>query len=155
MLDPLTSLSIASSIVQLADFGARVTKDILDRARSVDGYTTAGLHYDSLATGLAERSLKIQQSLQPVDQSKSLSKDDQALQLLAVRCTNAAKELSSLVESLKETEESGKWTTFRKACLSVWREKDIAALARKLESVRADLDSHILLDIRLVVKLCP
>jgi hypothetical protein len=150
MLDPLTSLSVASSVVQLAEFSLKVTENILERARSADNYTTSDLHYQSLATGLAERSSRIQQSLRPLEQSTCLSKEDHNLQLLAARCNHEARDLSAFLERLRTTEESGKWLTFKKALLSVWKEKDVEALARKLESVRADLDSHILLDIRLV-----
>ncbi|KAL9093959.1 MAG: hypothetical protein Q9165_003629 [Trypethelium subeluteriae] len=64
------------------------------------------------------------------------------------RRSRCSKELLDAIESLKADGEATKWKSFRQALKSVWMEKDIQDLSRRLERYRQQIDSTLLMHLQ-------
>ncbi|KAF8850252.1 hypothetical protein BDZ45DRAFT_197585 [Acephala macrosclerotiorum] len=122
MLDPLTALSVASSVVQFVDFGIKLVSDgveLYEKGRLGNNDELELITKD--LTRLTEDIATSTQSEQ-THSGKPPSKDEYALRELATSCKETGEQLLDLLESLK-VQKSGKMledgvASFRKALQS-------------------------------------
>src|ERR1700744_3381779 len=101
MLDPFTTLSVASNIAQFTDYGLRLTRVVRELHNSANGALELNDLYGNLANGVRDRASKIQRSLKAAGPRVYLGENDSTLYWLADRCDKVAIELSDFLEPLK------------------------------------------------------
>jgi len=151
MLDPLTSLSVASSVVQFVDFAIKL---LSDGAELYEKGTLA--NHDELElvtkdlTRLTDDIISTTQSGQTQYRGAEQppSKDEVALLELAASCQKIGEQLLALLESLK-VQKSGNalengLTSFRKAVRSAKKKGQIQNLEKRLKKMQDQLSISIL-----------
>jgi hypothetical protein len=150
MLDPLSVLSLAANIAQFTDFGIRLAKE-MKRLNSRDTGYSSNLHYQNIASDLADNISRVQHAMLVPAGSPPKSKAEIAkLKRLAQDCTNAATELSNILKKLERTENASKFDNFRLALNNVWSERRIEEMMKKLSQVREEAEFEVLLVVRCV-----
>jgi hypothetical protein len=150
MLDPLSALSLAANIAQFTDFGIRLVKEI-KRLNSHDTGYSSNLHYQNIASDLADNISRVQRAMLVPASTPPRSKAEIAkLKRLAQDCTNAATELSNVLKKLERTENAGKFANFRLALNNVWSQGHIEEMTKKLFKVKEEAEFEVLLVVRFV-----
>ena len=141
MLDPLTAVSLASSIVQFTDFGIKVVTSGINLYYSVDGFDAETSDLDFRTTNLRRLTDRIVVPTGQDDDDTSVPEDEKELVELANRCRTIATELLTVLDGLRVRKPAGtsrKWESFRKAIAAQtpWNKDKVASLERNLLSAR-------------------
>ena len=99
MLDPLTAISLASSIVSFVDFGSKLLIDAYGAYQSHDGAKEENLRIETIYDDLKKLSAHLVQA--PGSSSPRLSDDELALQDLARQCVSVSEKLLGILDKLK------------------------------------------------------
>lgn len=150
MIDPLTAISLASSIVQLLDCGSKLVVKGYRIYRSAEGTTTENLETGRVVADLQSFSEGIKHSSSAISSS---TKDEEALLQLASKCTILADDLLRMIENLKVPKEGrGKYIPsveqLTKIFKTMRREDDIRQIRAKLTTYREQMNSRLLSIIR-------
>ncbi|KAL8992069.1 MAG: hypothetical protein Q9169_007398 [Polycauliona sp. 2 TL-2023] len=137
-MDPVSSLGVASSIIQLVEFGGKLLAGTRELYNSVDGAIAANRELEvvtkdlnGICTGLSI----------PPDRylNKNAGRSELALIPLAESCKKLGDELLSVLRILKVGNRGRKWATFRLAFLSTWKESKIRDYERRLGRYRSQI----------------
>ena len=148
MLEPLTALSLAASIVQFIDFGSRLLTAGYGAYRSQNGATA---EHSLLEQAYAD--LKVLSDQLGTPNGASLRKqpsDESALRDLAYQCYVLSSDLLTLLESLK-VKTSGplrSWEAIRQALRSSLKSDRIKAAQTSLERIKTEMGLRLLTIIR-------
>jgi hypothetical protein len=140
-MDPLTALSVATSVIQIVDFGSK----LVSRA---GGNSVSNSTLKATTTDLKGLLARLQDSLPLVTTNIPLTAEEVSLQALAKGCGEVARELLTRLEKLKKSDKAGKWGSIRLALLSVWSEKEIQEVSARLELYQRELDTSLLVSLR-------
>ncbi|OCL11281.1 hypothetical protein AOQ84DRAFT_272155, partial [Glonium stellatum] len=141
MLDPLTSIGLASSIVQFVDF----TSKLVSKAREIhqSGSTVEHDELEHVTRDLGDVSDRIQHfDTQPLSTLK------QSLKALAKQCNELATKFLSTLSNLKAEDRQTHWKSFRQALKAAWGKAELEDVATRLRSYRGQLSLHILVSLR-------
>jgi len=153
-MDPLSALSIASSVIQFVDFGCKLVSHSRQLYKSLDGVLSDKIIVEALAHDLESLSMNLRNSLrenQSVGPTKQVySEDDAALDELCRRCHGIAEKLLSKLDKLKVqgTSSHRNWESFKKALRSSWSHEEIDSLAAQLQEVRSEIEFRVLISFR-------
>ncbi len=152
MLDPLTALSVASSVIQFVDFGVKLVSDGAELYEK--GRLGNNNELELITKDLTRLTEDIATSTQPgqTHSGKPPSKDEHALRELATSCKKIGEQLLDLLESLK-VEKSGKMledgvASFRKALRNARKKGQIQNVEKRLKKMEDQLNINILALIR-------
>jgi ribosome-binding ATPase YchF (GTP1/OBG family) len=134
MLDPLTCLSIACSVMQMISFSHEVTS-IVKRIKK-DG--TADPQLREHADNLSKSSEGLEQYLQSCD-LKHLPKNQADLREIASKCLETSKEIQSKMDKI----DSSRGVVFRALKLK-WRKGDFEKLEQDMRTYQDTMQTHIL-----------
>ncbi|KAE9364418.1 hypothetical protein N431DRAFT_421379 [Stipitochalara longipes BDJ] len=151
-MDALTALSLAGNIIQFVDFGTKLLSRAGELYKSSQGSLRVNDEIELVTADLKSLITKIQVSLLKKDESEDLGDQDQA-QSGSFRkvCDEAVKVADELVGRLKKLKINGKHrrlTSLQQAVKTLWNEKEVASLMRRLLTLKETLESHVLLSIR-------
>ncbi|KAN0107891.1 hypothetical protein V8E51_007633 [Hyaloscypha variabilis] len=135
MLDPLTSLSIACSVMQIISFSHEVTS-IVKRIKK-DG--TADPELREHADNLSKSSDGLEQYLQSCDR-KHLPKNQAELREIASKCLEISKEIQSKMDRI----DSSRGVPVFRALKLKWRKGDFANLEQDMRKYQDTMQTHIL-----------
>jgi hypothetical protein len=154
MLDPLTALSLAASIVQFVDVGSRLVETGYSMYKSADGATDDHIHLEQITADLLSVAKTVEQRLPGFQQSGQgrLSRGDRDLQNLGQKCQKLGAQLLKKLDDLR-VEENFKglargWAALRKTFKRIWSEEDIKNLEGKLSDYRQQLYVRMLAILR-------
>ena len=139
VLDPLTSVGLASSLVQLVDFSWKLFQGTKSIYRSATGSSDENACLHLITTDLRCLSNGIQAS----------ENHPEDLRRLATEIKDLAGELLGALEELKLTDKS-KWKSFLLAMKEVWKKEKIADMSGRLSKLQVQLNTHIQLQVRQV-----
>jgi len=147
-MDPLTALSLASSVIQIVDFSSKIISKSYQIYGSADGITgdtadirTVTKHLKSIHDDLATR-------LQQRSSSGTLDEDEKALVTICEECRLIGEDLLKCLRTLEVTwGRFEKWKSVWKAFESMWKKGDLDALAAKLGKFQQQLNNRLLLSI--------
>lgn len=77
-----------------------------------------------------------------------LTNSDKQLNDLCAGCQKVANELLGVVQKLRGSGSKTRWSSFRQAVLTVWKEKEVRALIDRLERYRSQIDTALLVALR-------
>lgn len=113
-MEPLTALSVASSVIQFVDFGSKLLANGRQLYRSAEGVLTENVDLELVASDLhnltmgLKRKLPKNRALGRPGKARQLNDDDEALDRLCERCVEIAETLMKLLEKLKVPNKEGK-----------------------------------------------
>jgi hypothetical protein len=146
MLDPLTALSLASSVVQFLDFSAKLVGKGNELYKSADGSSVGNAELELIAKDLQELHERLQQAPPP---PTTLTDSNLALRKLSKQCSSIAGELLDALEKLKVHGSSNRrWKSFRQALKGLMKKDEVDAIAQRLQYFRNELNLHILVSMR-------
>jgi hypothetical protein len=153
VLDPLTALSLAGNIVQFMDFSIQIvsrTKRLYGSSRE-----TLGVYQElDLVTADLKKSCDLIPKALRSPTSENESESEGTLQNLCATCHKVADELLARLDRLKVRIDSGAkgerklFQSFHSAIMPVWSKVEIEDLVSRLSSLREQIQTHVLLDLR-------
>ncbi|KAF8855734.1 hypothetical protein BDZ45DRAFT_746174 [Acephala macrosclerotiorum] len=149
-LDPLTALSVATSVIQVVDFSLKIVSKSRDLYRSNGGVLEENGETETVTIRPEDLTSRLQYPEDIQDRTGQHGTDERTqhnrLRDICQECSEASDELIAFLGKLKvpKWSENRKWKSFRQALKSVWSKKAIDQMASRLEVLRAELDSHIL-----------
>lgn len=150
-MEPLSALSIASAVIQIVDFSSKViarTREVyLSAEGSIEENTLledASSNLDDLMSGLkrdvAGRSSKVGNIRHKTS--------EQQLVRLAEDSQSAADDLRKALKSLKSRKDGSDRSAVGHAFRSVLGEKEVTVLKEKLDEIRKQIDTTLLVALR-------
>lgn len=143
MLDPFTSLSVATSVVQFIDFAAKLVSQAGEIYSSADGITVEYAELDAVARNMVQ----LDQDLRRGEGTTGLDRETREI---CSACRTSAAELIEAIDGLKSQGAKSKWKSMYRALCAVWGSKKVEALARRLDRLRSQLNMDLLGLIRYV-----
>ncbi|CZR54072.1 uncharacterized protein PAC_03955 [Phialocephala subalpina] len=164
MLDPVSTLSVVGTVIQLIDFGTKVATETLSLARHDGGSSSVPTELTTVTTELQKICTKLGQTMQPgvlsTTREASLAKLCDAANVLANELLTKLQGLKAEGEDEEENEESKKktgkfkkgkvrkWKSFQQAVKTVWNKEAIMSLSRRLSALREMMEMHVLVAVR-------
>lgn len=146
-MDPLSALSIASSVVQFVDFSSKLISGAHELRNSPKGQLQQHAELETITKSLVRTSSDFKRSLFH-DKTRSLSSNEEALQILCEECQALADQLMTALKELKLQGNQGKWRSIQQALKSLWGQEHIEALQKRLDGFRQQLIIGILVALR-------
>lgn len=143
MLDPLTAVSLAATVVQLVDFTAEVVSKTVELRNSAYGSSNEVYSAEAVTRNLVRFSEKLKDGLRNAGARGPLLEDDQALEDLCNACIGVSGEMLHRLEGLKVQQGDGKWKTMIQAIKTVWSQRELEDLSTQLERFRSQLQLHV------------
>lgn len=143
MADPLTSLGLASRLIQFVDFSCKLFQGTRSIYKSATGSSeeNSSLHFI-----VAD----VQRLSQGIEASESHPED---LRRLAIEIKRLSEELLGALEELRLKEKKTKWKSFQLAMREVWNKQKLTGMSDRLSRLQAQLNAHIQLQLRQVSQL--
>ena len=147
-MDPLTSLSLASNVIQIVDFSTQLVSKGYKIYKSADGTLAENVDAEAVTHSLKTLSGKLRGSIENNRSSELLSEDDQRLMKLCTNCQDLANELLTKFDRVKVTGRNLKWKSARQALKSVSKKDDLDQLVSRLQLYRSEIHLHITMSLR-------
>lgn len=148
MLDPFTSLSVASAIVQFVDFGSKLVIEGYGVYKSAEGAPQGEIDTQELVKDLEILCGRLATS-SPAHATQ-YSPSEKQLQAVALKCQELSKGLFELLEALKVTSQglTRGWDSLRLGVKRAWKTDKIEKLQKQLSDVRTQVNTHVLATLR-------
>ena len=140
MMDPITAVGFAASILNFIDYSHKVVTGTIEVFRS--GSTAKNVHISEVISDLQDAAKDLTK-LPP-----GRSYHEKALHQLSASCQELAKELTTLLARLSTTDRHSKWTSVRVALRSMRKDGKVAELESTLDKYR----SQVLLRLTQIVR---
>lgn len=147
MLDPLTALSLAGTIIQLVDFGSKIVTHTLVIS-SRDGGSTNIL--DELHLVTSELQVLCTKLEQPRILVSPISPAETSLENLRKASAVLTDELLTKLNRLNRpgSKQKKKWKVFADAVMMAWNEDALLALGQRLSNLREAMETFLVLALR-------
>ena len=168
-MDPLTALGLASNIVQFVDFASKLISQSHEIYRSADGALEDNVALEHVAKNLSKLGNELKSKRADIttgrkalawggewarkdgsviSEPEKVTAAGKQLQQLSKDCSAVSNELLQELEKLKIKGPHKRWESFRQALNSVWSQEKIRALETRLEGIRKQLDTTLLVCLR-------
>ena len=143
MLDPFTSLSLASAVIQFVDFSGKLIR------KGTELYHSTALQeyveLEKIAVDLKDLNANLSPALPPSGfRGKPLSKDEIALTRLTADSRAISDELLAILHDLKIRDPHQKWRSFRQALKCVRKKDKIRTLEKALNNLQGNINGRLL-----------
>lgn len=140
MLDPLTALGVASSIIQLVDFGRKLVSQTQETYHTANGATIENVTVGEIAKDInfLNRNLK-----EKTVSLEALGADDVALTDLATSSQKVAEDLLRILATLEVPKDATPWKRIHKAFKSTQKAREIREIESRLNKIQRQIDSHL------------
>jgi hypothetical protein len=158
VLDGVSALGLASSIVQIVDFSVRLFSKTREYHKSDDGslinqqalgQVAGRLH--NLGKRLGDSLSAIEHTNEPMNEQSALSIEEIELKSIASQCRDNAHELSSILEDLRINGRNTRWKSFRHALKSYWRKEEIEDALKSMNMMREQMVVYLLVILKYVL----
>lgn len=138
VLESLAAVGLAGNIVQFITFACDLFSTTASIYRSHGNSALGFQDIENVTRNLQERCKNISSPPMPEDPQYALQ-CHQSLLDLAGNCEMAANDLLSAVQRLKAKRSNSKWSSFKAALATIWKESKINEMERRLDSYRQQL----------------
>ena len=145
VLDPMTALSVATSVVQFVDFGTKLISKGREIYKSTEGVLSDHAEQAAISSRLADLTRGLSVSCAA---TKRLSPVENALQEVTLDCLECAEDFTLAIDELRVTGNHRKWKSFRQALKSVWKKEGIEVRLVKLDRLRQLVIVHLLVVVK-------
>jgi hypothetical protein len=133
-MDPLTAISLASSVVQFVDYSTKVIHGAVEIYGSVSGTTEQNQRLETITGELQALSLKL-----VLPDGVQQSDDERALSRLAAECDIVSKQILDLLKKIKPKDLESKRQSVWAAIKSKWSDREKQELEERLNNCRSQL----------------
>jgi len=149
MLDPLTAVSLAGTVVQFVSFSHEIVSMGKQIYKSSSGTSTESIELKSMIGDLVTIHEDLQRAF-AADGSRVNSKQEETLISLVNLCEPIYEELRGILESGQATKQGvhRKWRSFAVAVKMHWKEDQIHDMEKRLGRLQNQIDSHLISEIR-------
>lgn len=143
-MDPLAAFSVAANVIQFVDFTSKLISGSHEIYKSATGEAKRNSELKTITKSLMRINLSLGK------QGPLGSANERELENLCKDCSSVAIDLIRALEQL-QIKSSGKhqrWSSFKSALLTVWRQEDIDTLEQRVDSFRQQISMHILVSLR-------
>ncbi|KAH8702793.1 hypothetical protein GQ44DRAFT_596720, partial [Phaeosphaeriaceae sp. PMI808] len=151
-MEPFTALSVATSIIQIVDFGARLVNNghEIYKNGSIASFDQAKHAADELRDLTQSLGRTLASTSLSVHSASVLPNDEKKLRDLASETTKVADELIKLVESvIGHGGKHRRWNSFRQAVSSLHKKRDLAELSDHLDLLRNELILRVVVSLKM------
>lgn len=152
-MEALSAISLASNIVQFLEFGLRVLSKGKKIYRSVDGALEENLDLEIVTSDLLVMQTKLKSTLLSSNHTQLVLDDVKAFNTLSESCAGLAEKLLERLNMVKVQRRFRRWKSLRQALKIVWSKQDIENMKNILQSFRSEMQTHLLISLRLVTNL--
>lgn len=145
-MEPLTALGLAANLIQFVDFASKLVTRARETYKSVDGALVENSELQAVTENLQTLTGRLHVSSK--GQVNHFSSAEKQLHDLCSGCRDATAQLLAALERLKTKGNHNRWSSFRQALESVWKESEIQSLATRLERFRRQIDTTLLVLLR-------
>lgn len=151
-MDPLTALSLAGNVIQFIDFGSKLLSRAEELYKSSRGSLLIHEEIELVTADLKDLITKLRVSFLAKDKNENLSQQEQVdLTSFWNVCDEAASVADELVGRLTKLKLSGKHRklgSLQHAVQSLWSDRELASLMKRLMTLKETLESHVIFSIR-------
>ncbi|KAF2009483.1 hypothetical protein BU24DRAFT_379902, partial [Aaosphaeria arxii CBS 175.79] len=147
MLDPFSCLSIATGAVQFIDFASKLISKGIEIHHSAHGMSVEHLELEAVAENMLQLSKTLQTAEQRTKQERQERMQRQLnenIHEICQACNKSAGEFLVVIDDLKIAGKQSGWRSFRQALCEVWGSVEVEALAKRLDRLRAQLNSNLM-----------
>ncbi|OCT51420.1 hypothetical protein CLCR_07983 [Cladophialophora carrionii] len=146
VLDPISALSIAASVVQFIDFGTKLISKSRELARSSTGALVEHGQMKAASNRLKELDDGLLNSLSILTaKKKKLTEAEAALRGVSQECRDMAVDFSHALSRYSVEPGQNAWKSFRRVFKAVWDKEGIEAMRQRLNDQRQQLSLNILI----------
>ncbi|TKA70756.1 hypothetical protein B0A55_08838 [Friedmanniomyces simplex] len=151
MVDPLTALGAASSIVQFVDFSSKIISSCYSTYKSISGASEEHVHLETVTTRLRDFSGRLQAYQDAGYYARQDPQEVAELRQMAGMCYQTADDLVKVLEDLKVTKTGPlrTWDAVRQAIRSARKQHAIENADDKLQKIQNQLGLQLMQVIRL------
>lgn len=144
-MDPFSAFSLAASVVQFLEFGAKLISESSEIYKSTRGLTIEYAELEDVCLNLSSLSASLaESSAESTFNTIRRSQKEEALRRMAVACKNIADELLAALRKLNlDDGPHRKLNSFRQALRNVWGKGKVKSLETKLNKYKLDLSLHL------------
>ncbi|KXX74090.1 Vegetative incompatibility protein HET-E-1 [Madurella mycetomatis] len=144
-MDPVTAVSLASSIVAFVDFGTKLVRGAIEIHASTDGVLEDNRSREAVARDMKRFAARLiaPDTTRLSGQEKILSGQEKALCDLATECQQLSTALVELLERIKPGDVASKRLSLWAALKNKFYEKEREDLEKRLGFCRDQLDLHL------------
>lgn len=147
MLEPLTAIGLAGTLIQFVDFSSKIVSKAGETYASADGALPENQDAETVAQSLQVLDAKIRAGLA----TGSGTKSEETLKELCRECDSVAQELLKALEILKFFDRKTRWKSMRQALKSVSSKEKIDGISKRLESLRDQLNLSFIVKLGFVL----
>ncbi|ORY14588.1 hypothetical protein BCR34DRAFT_479383 [Clohesyomyces aquaticus] len=156
-MEPLTALSLASSIIQIVDFTGKIISRSKEIYRSADGVLETVTVLEQAANQLQEMSADLKAgppdlSEEEMKYQKPMSASERQLLQLSQEAKDISEEIVQAVNKIKVKGSKKAWKSVEQALRSVWSQKEMSALETRLDTLRKQIDTALLFSLRSIFR---
>ncbi|KAF2112303.1 hypothetical protein BDV96DRAFT_158320 [Lophiotrema nucula] len=142
VLDGISALSLAASIVQFVDFGTRLSVKVYELYHSSSGLSASHADLDETAT----RFMHLTEQLSGVEISTAGpdTVEKQAFRRLLTSCRSRAEELIAIVGDLKVDKTHKLWSSIRQSFRATRKKDEIEQLVDRMKRLQDLLNTYLL-----------
>jgi hypothetical protein len=151
VLDALTALSLAGTIIQFVDFSGKLLAKSHEIYVSVDGASIGNNDLEAAAKNLRNLNGRLNASAvsRRGDGVDATSESEVALIQLTTKCSAVAEELLAVLNQLKAQGVSNRrWKSFRQALKSSLKQGRVDEINSRLQALRQELSFNVLVSFR-------
>jgi hypothetical protein len=143
----LSALSVASAVIQIVDFSAKVIETSKEVYDSPDGATEQTLLLESATANLDELMQELGKSCRMIGNFSPNSPDRRLLQL-AKESNEVATSIHEAIDDVRRKKDGGERTAFGQGLRTVLDQKKISLLTERLNQIRKQVDTTLLISLR-------
>ena len=152
-MDPLSALSLAGNVLQFIDFGTKLFSKAGELYKSTVGSLAANDQLELVTADLRALVSKLRQSLSSEEtQGETAQEDKETWSSFNRVCDEAADVADEIILRLGKLRlQDGKFRRLRsilQAVETLWSEREITSLLKRLSSLRIALETRVLFSIR-------
>ena len=145
MMDPLSALSLATSVIQFVDFATKLISKGKELYRSTDGVLADHAEKAAISSKLSTLSNGLISSLDGISATQGLSAAQEGLRDIAKESSVVAEDFLVTLDELKVVTPGRKWTSFRQALKTVWNKDKLEERMTTLDRLGQVVIIHLLL----------
>jgi hypothetical protein len=141
-MDPITAISLASSILTFIDFANKIVTGTYEVYQSRSGATAENAHVDIIVEDLSEITSDLCTNV------PGKTKNEIALKSLASKCEVVSTKLQVLLNDLKVTGDHTTWKSLKAQIKSLRKRDDVLSMEKQLGDYRAQILTRLTLMLR-------
>jgi hypothetical protein len=137
-MEALAAVGLAGNIVQFIDFSCKLFDQANSIYHSQSGASKGAQDLETITESLLGLSARLEKSLEN-QYRRGNPNAQQKLKILAKGCRDTAKELVTVLQSVRAKSAGSKWHSFRASLAGLLKESEINDLEKRLNDYRSQL----------------